>query len=292
MGRIINSVIDRTLTGVDQLQMDLQYGGQDGHTSAIGYKAPDGRMYQEWVTNTPYVQRDIIPIVMTTPLFFDLMPNGQRWKQQFIALMELHAKSIDGLDQSLTLDTDDGTYVGRHEKQEVITRVGRNQSKPKFTFTDKMGAEVGNFWNDYIRYGIEDEEVGLPLSSRLLGAGEREMWTPDWYTFTMLFIEPDVTHREVIHAYLVSNMQPISAPTITGKRDIQGGREIVEHEIEFSGITEVRGGIIELGTAVLKTIGTLNLNPDNIAPSVNSFGAARLDSEFNYSTDNRGSVAH
>ena len=102
MSRIKEAILSKNSVYAGQSPaLDLIYGGQNGAMSKIGQVGPDGKNYEEWINNHAYIRKNVIPVVLKYPKFFDLMPDSQKWIDTFVTLMELHPLSIDGLTSGL-----------------------------------------------------------------------------------------------------------------------------------------------------------------------------------------------
>lgn len=265
---------------------DLTYGGQHGFMSRIGMIGADGKSYGEWISSQAYVRRNIIPIMIQAPRFFELMPGTEGLIRAYKALLEEHPKTIDGLSSGLTVDTDSHPVGGAGEQQEEPTNVTRAQSQLSFTWTEKAGRAIQKFLNMIIRYGIMDPDTKRPNVASYFTSIEEvnNMYTPDFYSATMLFIEPDITHKVVNNAWLCTNMFPKSDGENVGKRDISAAGEIPEYSIEFSCITMNNEAVHRFADIVLASLTSVNKIPDldmilpisDIDPTV-----SKQDSGFN-----------
>ena len=253
--------------------LNLLYGGQNGILPKIGQVGPDGKSYDEWISNHAYIKKNVIPVVLKYPKFFDLMPDTQKWIDTYVTLLELHPLTIDGLTSGLSVTFDEHPVGGSGEQQEELTNVERARSNPSFTFKEKAGKSIQKFLNMYIRYGMMDPDVKKPLVTSLSGFDISKvggMYTPDYYTGTVLFIEPDTTHKVVVDAWLCSNMAPKTDGDRTGKRDIRSAGEVPEYTIDFTAITLNNDSVIGFAQTILDKLTKLSQFPD-LVPS--NFGS-------------------
>lgn len=244
--------------------MNLAYGGQDGFLPKIGLIAKDGKYYGEWISNQAYIKRNIIPILLQAPRFFDFLPDSQRWVGMWKSVMEDQPLTIDGLTSGLTVETDEHPIGGAGEVQEEITNVTRAKSSITQTYVERAGKSFTKLFDFIIRYSMMDPDTKTPLITRYFKSiGDiGNMYTPDFYTTTMLYIEPDITHKVVLDAWLCTNMFPKSNGERTGKRDLRSAGEKVEHSIEFSAITMNNEAVLRLGNMMLRNLTVLNKIPD------------------------------
>lgn len=277
MARIKDSVLNKnSVYAGHSPALNLKYGGQQGYMPRIGTIAEDGKTYEEWINNHAYVSRNIIPIVIRTPKFFEHMPDTTKWIASFKALIELHPQAITGLTSGLTVDVDEHAVGGGGEMQEEITDVKRARSTVNTTYKEKAGKAIGKFFDVFIRYGMMDPDTKKPLVSKFIDdIGDiGGLYTPDFYTATVLFIEPDITQKVVVDAWLCTNMFPKSNGERTGKRDIKSAGEAPELSIDWAGITMNNEAVHDMADKVLANLTVLNKIPDiDMIPSESDVNA-------------------
>jgi len=260
--------------------LNLAYGGQNGHMNAIGRAGPDGSgNFSEWISNQAYVKQNIIPVVMDYPKAFDLMADSQMWIDTYNAIMTLHPLTITGLTSGLTVEFAEHAVGGAGEMQEEITKVSRARSTLNKTYKEKSGKSIQKFIDMVIRYLYSDPDMEKPLlfsgaagitnpvEVAKLGAG---MYTPEYFTGTNLYIEPDITQQQVVDAWMVTNIMFKGNGERTGKRDTHSARETMDLAIDFTGITMNNESVLRLADTVLKGLNVLNASPDNVVlPVIN-----------------------
>ena len=230
--------------------LNLTHGGQQGWAPNL----------TEWVSNQAYVSRPLICIVLEVPKFMTILPNSTQWISSFKSLFETHARTIDGLNETLTVDTDEHPIGGAGEMQEEITDVKRERSVPRFTFIEKYGRPIQSLHDFWIRYGGMDPNTKFSLLGTL-GNGQVTDWLADWYTASMLFFEPDPIHKKINKAWVVSNMFPKGTGDITSKRDLTTGQEILTLDIEYTAISQVGYGVKQFAQQILDNINITNADP-------------------------------
>lgn len=261
----VDSILNAgTAYSIHSPSINLDYGAQQGYMPRIGMVGLDGKSYGEWISNHAYIRRNIIPVLLQQPKFFDLMPESDQFKSTFKALMEVHPLTIEGLQSGLTVETDEHPVGAAGEQQEEVTNVTRARSQITYTFKERAGRSINKFLNMFIRYGMMDPDTKIPNIAKYISDMEEvgNMYTPDFYTATMLFIEPDITGKVVTNAWLCTNMFPKSDGEVIGKRDIRSAAEIPEYSIEFSSITMNNEGVLKLADSILSQLTVLNNIPD------------------------------
>lgn len=242
--------------------LNLQYGGQHGWCPNL----------VEWVSNQAYVSRPVICLLVEAPRMFTVMPDPQKWIASLKALFEVHARSIEGLNAGLTVETDEHPVGGAGEQQEEVVNVTRERTQPRFTFIEKYGRPIQKLLDYWIRYGLMDPETKFALLSTLNNREVTDLLA-DWYTATCLFIEPDPLHKKVNKAWLTTNMFPKGTGEITAKRDLTAGQEILTLDIEFAGISQVGDGVNAFAQQILNSINITNADPFSKPAFVNNISA-------------------
>ena len=98
MARVRNAILGNKAyaRGTNSEVLNLKFGGQFGWSPNL----------TEWVSNQAHVARNLIPILLEAPKFFNLMPNPNVWVETLRALVELHCTSIEGFDAGLEVETE------------------------------------------------------------------------------------------------------------------------------------------------------------------------------------------
>ena len=251
--------------------MNLNYGAQGGFLPRLGGEK-NGQMYEEWVSNAAHVTKNVIPVALTYPKIFDYFPQKESWIGAYKAIMEAHPLTIDGLSSGLTAEFAEHRVGRGGEMQEEYTKISRARTQLSMTFEEKLGKGIQKFFNYWMRYGMEDPDTGHALASNFININEAKfLYTPDWYTGSCLYIEPDATNRYAHDAWLCVNLAPKSDGERTGKRDLGSAGELKEHSIEFTSIT-MHGdslAVMDLANKIIKQLNILRKIPDeHIIPPV------------------------
>lgn len=269
MSRLVDALMEGAYKRtIERPMLNVGYGGQQGWAPNL----------TEWVSNQAYVTRPLICIVLEVPKMFTIMPEPQKWISSVKALFELHAKSIDGFNASLKVDFDRHPVGGAGEEQEEVINVTRERSSPKFTFVEKYGRPIQTLLEYWIMYGLMSPESKFAMISTLSGDRVTDLLA-DWFTATCLFIEPDPLHKSVSKAWVTTNMMPTGTGDITAKRDLTSSQEILNLDIEFTGISQYGIGVNLFAQNILDQIRTTHADPfmrpsfiDKISPDVEAAG--------------------
>lgn len=251
MSRLADAILSGAYSrSVNAPILDLKNGGQQGWSPNL----------IEYTSNQAYVSRPLICILLEAPKMFSAMPDSQKWISSLKALFELHARSIDGFNAGLKVETDTHPVGGAGELQHEIVNVTREVSQPKFTFVEKYGRPIQTFLDYWIRYGMMDPDTKFALLGTAGNSNVKDLLA-DWYSATCLFMVPDPLHKNVDKAWITTNMFPMSNGDITAKRDLTTSQEILTLDIEFSGISQYGLGVNQFAQSILNNINTTNADP-------------------------------
>jgi len=197
---------------------------------------------------------------------FDLLPNSEYWHAAAKALFEVHARVIEGLNASLTVETAERELGIEGAKQKEPVNVTREETNVSLTLDEKQNIPIEILIDTVIRYGMQDPDTKYPLITTLQGAEGIDVYTAEWYTWTVLFIEPDVLLRRPVHAWLVSNLFPTSLPEVIGKKDKKESKTMKEMTIEFGGIAlpPTNRNVMSLAATILDSLKLYTKTPDEI----------------------------
>ena len=215
---------------------------------------------QAYVQNSAHVPRNVICVVMETPRAFNNLPDGPSYIAAFKSLFEVGAKTIDGLRSTLTVEYVENAIGAAGEMQHDIAKVTRERSVPVFTFIEKDGKPITRLFTSYIVNVIGDPETNVPAASSYDSDGPLDL-LPDMTAFTMMFLEPDRLNRNVVEAWLITNMMPRTSGPIEGRRDITAPGQSIEISIEMTGIQQVGAGVIAIAQSFLDGMKLTNVNP-------------------------------
>lgn len=239
-----------------QPMVDLGRGGQHGHM--VDYEA--------WCSSTPYVRQNLIPRVITAPRGFAKLPNPPMWYAGLKAIIELHTKTISGLNSTLEVESIQQAMGGAGEQIDAPVNVTRSKSEPSHSLDEKYGRPVTEFLDSWIMNLIMDPETKYPNVLK-----QDKVIVPDllndFFSCSVLYIEPDPTMTKCMHAWYVTNMYPQAGATREGNFDLTGSKEDLSIDITFTGITQVGVAVNNFGQTVLNSINknAVNANP-NLRP--------------------------
>lgn len=236
-------------TGNENTQLNPLRGGQWGWASN-----PD-----EWLSAQAYLPRNLIPIVLETPRFFEYMPESDKWVGAWKVFFEKHCRVIEGLKAGLTVDVVEHAFSGAGEFFQEFADVKRERSNISVTVVEKYGNVWQNFWERVIVYGMMDPETKTPLTATLTDGPTDNL--ADWYSGTVLFIEPDPTGKRAWKAWLSANVWPHGTGAIEGKMDKTSAFSIKELSMEFSSLTFYGHGVRALAQEIMDGISKTWANP-------------------------------
>lgn len=229
---------------------DLSVGGQYGFQM-------DPAAY---VSNTGYVPRNVIPILIESPRGLRDLPNPEKSIAVLRALIENQSKQITGLRRGLALEVAERQISGAGHMQRDPTNVTEEMSTPTHVWDERYGASIHNFWEWYIRNLIGEPITKQPGVMTISDTPPTDQLA-DYYSFTTLYIEPDPLRRNVVAAWLVTNMFPTSLQALESQMDVAAAGEVPELSMEFAGIPVRNTGVNKLAQEILDQINYVNAGP-------------------------------
>ena len=252
------SIEDRFLSGraahmgMTNPTLDPSIGGQLGYDKDLRF----------WVNNANLKQINLIPILIEGPAAWRYLNNAEKRYEILRAMVELHPRSIEGLDATLNVAVDGTPVSGDGQTQQEFVNVTREVSQPTFVWDDKYGRPIGLTLEDWVLQTMADPATKVANIITQDGQRPTDM-LPDNYTMTMLFIEPDPTHRHVIKAFLCTNMFPQGKiADYTARRDVTQSMNLVQYSQQFTALTTVGAGVNQVAQSVLDGIQFTGANPN------------------------------
>lgn len=234
MSNVKDFLLDAGILGGSGKIINPEYGGMQGISPVIGMIL-NGENVNSLNSNQAYVSGNVIPFLLQAPGFFKYLKDGKKLVRMLKSTIETHS-SIEGLDSSLTVESV-SSKAGGNEDQEQPSKTIRAQSKPVHTMTDKDGKPIQKLYELWIRMGIgSEDDDNVPLVTRL-ATYDAEFYDMSMYTMTVMYVEPDKSHKRVTNCWLCTNMYPKGAGSNVGKRDLTAPGELLTLGIEFSAVT-------------------------------------------------------
>lgn len=236
--------------------LDLRTGGQMGY-------GPD---FTELLSSAVHIRKPVIPFLLRAPSGMLELPNSEYWIGTLRALMEEGFQSIDGLRTGREYEFSSTPVGGAGEIQEDIVNATIPRTELTYNFRERYGMAMNLFWTGYgDRLMMHPETKYASIAT--LGKAPADM-LPDRYTFAMLYVEPDATHKSVINAWVGDYMMPKTAGTVEGKRDMTAAGEVIDYPIPFTGVWQSNtAGVKKLAQTVLNSVQITGADP-NLRPAV------------------------
>lgn len=234
--------------------LDPSLGGQMGY-------GPD---YTQMINNAAYMMRDTICVLLAEPTGFAMLPNGDKLTSTLKAMLELHARSFDGLEQGFEVDTIQTPFGRSGLQMEHFTKVRITESSLTFRIPEKAGRPFSRFLRYYMNELMSNPLTGVAniVTRGTIPADQ----LPDFYTFSCAFIEPDAFHKRVQKAWIVGNMFPKATGPIQGRRTEEGTMEEVVYDIPFSGLVNIGDQVDEFCQGLLDQMNLTNADPLRATP--------------------------
>lgn len=256
MSRLSDAILQGGYSrGLMSPMLDATYGGQNGYAPNL----------TEWVSQTHYVRKNLHCFLLEAPRGFDYLPEPQYWIRALKNMVEVHAKTIEGLNAGLSATFGETPVSGGGEIFEDTTNVTRERSNVTFGFTDLYGRPMQTFLQNWILYLMGDPDNKVPLINTLT-TGRPYTMLADISSATMLFVEPDATHTKVAKAWLGTNMRPRDNGKVEGRKDLTSPGDLSELSVGFTGVYQSGIGVDTFAQAILNSLNMNNANP-NLRPA-------------------------
>ena len=255
MSRLADAILQGGFARGKAPMLDATYGGQNGFAPNLA----------EWVSQTHYVRRNIHCILLEAPRGFQYLPDPAFWVSALKNMVEVHARTIEGLSAGLEVSDTETPVSGGGEVFEDTSNVTRTRSNVTFGFTDLYGRPMQTFLQNWILYLMGDPDNKVPMINTLTTVRPFDMLA-DISSATMLFIEPDPTHSKVAKAWLGTNMRPRTTGVIEGRKDLTAAGDLAELSIGFTGVYQSGVGVDMFAQAILNSLNLNNANP-NLRPA-------------------------
>lgn len=224
--------------------------------------------FRNFVSNAAYVRRNLIPFLLEAPRGFQDLSRPDLYVGALKALVELHPLNIEGLAAGITVAVTETPVGGAGEMQQDPTNVTRARTEPSFTWKEKYGSPIQKFLESWISQLIMDPNTKMP---RVIAAGVRPSdLLPDYYSMSVLFVEPDPSGTRVIRSWLCMNMFPLEGIEVTGRRNITEDMQEQEYTIRFSSMAQVGEGVDNFAQQMLNSLTFTGLNANTQASFVQS----------------------
>lgn len=250
------SIVKRGLASAPQIAglqapvEDARYGGQYGWTTDI----------QEYLSQHPYTSGQIIPFVMRNPDGLRLLNDGGLLAQTFKSLLEVGSHRIEGLRRSIQPEVGEYEVGGSGTVFHYHSNAKEDQSEVTFTMYDRNNGCVSRAWEFFYRTFIMDAKTKTPMIVTMVNPPPSKILA-DFYSWVMIFIEPDITQTKAVDAYMIVNMSPKTMPTIEHRRDLSAAREIREISITMTGMQDTSFGTLAVAQLILNRVTLTGANP-------------------------------
>ena len=246
----------------------LLYGAQNGYTPKIGGVSIDGRIFEEWASNSGLVRTNVIAIPYSTPGFFkEFGPvRARELRKVWINIMSTLPTKISGFNATLTVENDEhqvgasgGLFMQEH------TKVSRERSQIVNDYIEREGQPINEFLEFLIRYGIGDEYTQTPAVSTLEGVRAKfkgKVRLQSYYTGSVLYAELDRMNANVVNAYLLVGGRPETAGEIISERDLTAAKEIVRYSVNINGMVDTNNPIKAHAQTVIDNMTIFSTNPE------------------------------
>ena len=243
--------------------VDLSLGGQMGHHT----------LFENMFANTAYVSRNLICVLVEAPKGFQYFDNPQEYIGALKVLVEMHARSWEGLQAGLTTEFTENAVDGSGQMQQDISNVTRARSTPTSVFLEKPGKPIRWFLENWITGLGMDPISKIPNVVAMSNGNKPTDMLSDVTGATMLFFEPDPTFSFPNEAWLCTNMFPNTTGDVVGRRDLTAAGQNQEITVEWTAVTQHGVGVMNFAQRVMNSMNLAGTNPNMEDAFVRSISA-------------------
>lgn len=212
-----------------------------------------GARYVSMDGATPAVSNCVIPIVLHMPDMFYVKEQYAILGEALRAYIELHAKSIDGLDFEYTTEYGDSNIGHDGQTAGMPLTVKRSSVNPSFTWDDNYGMGVFNshfMWQKMIQH----PDTNASILSAIMST-DAPKWVWSTFSMTVLIIQPDPTalYDRIYDAAVYTCMTPQSSSMIGFKKQIATAT-IPERSISYRACAQHNENTRELGYLIMQAL--------------------------------------
>lgn len=255
--------------------VDLSLFGQFGHI-------PN---YNVWAGNTPAISNPVVGRVLTSPRFFNDMPEPASWHGAWKAFIERHARTVNGLDATLTVENADMAYGRDGNVFEMPTKVSLAKSNVSVGITDLYCLPHLAFTRGWINYGIKNPQTQYADIITLKENFRPSDMLADYMAGSICWYEPDPTYSYPLKAWIHLNARPNESMPVKGEADNTGGAgSLSEADIPFTGIYIYGGAAFRLAKKLMDSSPMFGTSP-LVAPYLIDEVSADLDAALTGASD-------
>lgn len=212
---------------------------------------------------TPLVFPPTVAVVTHIPTMMKRVPY---MPELLKAIIEQHAKTIDGVDFGYTLEEVDGYILNDGQTVKAPSVAKRTEIAPSITFPEYIGNPIWNMFKTWITMMVQPD-TGYSKLSSMLATDDIDPMVFSAFSMDIILIQFDITMlpKNIIDAAFVTTMYPKVTGNLGLKREI-GVSQTPERNIEFSGIVQHNTNTFRAGQIIAEMLGLHRANFDVSIP--------------------------
>ena len=258
-----NSTLSGAIPDTTNPMANLQVGGWDGLNPGLGVIGADGVARSLLVANQPYVKRPSIFIMLTYPMAFNYYNNKAELINAYKNLLERRAATFEGLNNAITLDLGETPIGGTNEVYKTVLDSKKEASNIVFGFNEKDGKPIYRWHEWFINNFIMHFTSKIPEVTLMSTYINTKTYDAVMYSISGLVIEPDVSGRYVVDAYLGENIFPSGTGESTAAKNRSEAGTNVDITIEYGGYWQSTPAVRRFAQEMLNTLIATQQKYDN-----------------------------
>lgn len=259
--RIAEALLGEKAFGLnkDRVMLDPRFGGQNGYSVDL----------PTYVNHTPYVQQQLIVLLLSAPTGFQFLPEPDVWVGTLKAIFENQSTSIEGFRAKLTGDFASVAFGSAGEEQEVIRDMKRERTQISVTLVEREGRPFTEFFDMWMTYFGKDPDTKWPLITTFASRPADNL--PDTRSASILAFEPNVMLTDVTSAWIVIDLFPKEGFEVNGKMDKNSPGDTLTATIPFTGVAQTGYGVRKFAKQVLNAMNFTGANPNMRSAVIDKF---------------------
>jgi hypothetical protein len=243
--------------------LDLAVGGQHGYHPNFG----------QLTNNTGHIAQPLVNFMLIPPRGFNFLPQKEKWTAGLKSLIEVQRKQLTGLRTGLTTEAGDRALGQAGHMMREAVKTTEAMSTPTRVWDVNYNKGIPLFWERYKRLLMSEPITGQPGVMNLGGNLPTDRLI-DFYGFTSIAIEKDITGQYAIDAWLLVNEWPLTSGEMEFQFDPTASAPVPEISIEFA-CTPIRNdGVLQVAQELLSRINYANAGASQRASVVTGVDSA------------------
>lgn len=220
--------------------------------------------HRAWGHLAYQTKQNLIVMVLDYPRGFDDLPNPQQWIEAYNALLTDLPTSMEGFQWTQTPEWSDVEVGGTGDNHQVLTGMKYSPTEISTPVYERRGYVIERFVKGYWdMLGMEVDTKRPGVVALPQNANKDIIITNDYRGGVIIAFEPDEEMRKVHKAQIVYNVCVKDGLESTGKRDLNGSKELVQYTLNWTGTAVRDKGALKVAQMLLELMTSNSVLAEN-----------------------------